>query len=902
VISGEGYSLTPELTLYGPDGTAIDSGSGYGTADVVVAGTTDAEDGTYYLKATPSDVAGEPYGFAVETVDPDGFEANDDRGGALPVEPGEGVQGTIPDGDADWFAIEASSGERLDATVSIPEAIGVDNNVALTLYDPEGNEIGENPEDVRTNNAPADRTSRFDSRFAVTQTAATEESGTYYVRVTGVETTGFTEYDLVTAVSETDGDNGNDDNGDDGNDGENGTDDGDDVRANATPIEPNEFVEGEIDAGGGDGRDIDWYRFDVAAGEHLRVVSAEGYGVGSAFTLYGPSGDVLGSGEEFGTEDAPVAGATDAAGGTYYLKVTIDDTFAGEPYGFSVETTPPDPFEPNEKRSEAVPIDSGTTRSGVIAAGDGDWFAVDVAAGETLNTTLELTDARSLGYVGRNNADLDLYDPDGDEVGRNRNDVRTNNAPADQTSRFDGRFAVTQTAVAEETGTYYVRVTGVETTGFTEYDLVTAVSGTDDDGDDGENETGDGGDDEGGNDGENGDGSGSGPYDNATAVDSLSAIENGEIGSDGEAAVFAVELTEGSQVEITQGIGGGAFPVTLLDRDGNVLGRLADQDEYRSEEYTLRANASYTGAYYLKVDGEPGDRYSILETVTEPDDSEPNDARTEATVLAIGGSEEATVVRGDTDYYAVDPSAGETVEVFANGTGAAELTVYGPDGSVIETAKVPYGSSPNAGDPIASATAENGGTYYLELSIQENTTGNVNSEYTLELERANGTDNGEPSGGDTDESDDGTTETTASDGGDDSETTSADSTTDATPASDGTDDNASAPPDGTETADNTDSIDSTDTAADTTATGTTSNADTIGDAATETGDSSDETGDSTTGTGTTETSATDETTGGAATSGGAERTAVDGPGFGLLAALLALLALCGLGLFALRRN
>ena len=258
-------------------------------------------------------------------------------------------------------------------------------------------------------------------------------------------------------------------------------------------------------------------------------------------------------------------------------------------------------------------------------------------------------------------------------------------------------------------------------------------------------------DDSGDSDGNDSDGDvddGSTLYANATAVDSLSAIENDEIDADGNADVYSFELIEGSQVEIRQGIGGGALPVALLDEDGAVLGRIADQDVYRSEEALLRANASYTGTYYLKIDGEPDARYSILDSVTEPDSNEPNDGRDEATAVDSGETEQGTIVRGDTDYYAVSLDAGETIDVFANGTGAVGLTVYGPDGSAIDTVEVPLPGDRDARAPLTSVTAEEGGTYYLTLSIRPNVGGNVNGEYAIELQRTNGTDeadNGESS-------------------------------------------------------------------------------------------------------------------------------------------------------------
>lgn len=750
------------------------------------------------------------------------------------------------------------------------------------------------------------------------------------------------------------------------------SDEPNDTRANATRIDTNEFVEGGIDEAGGT-RDVDWYRLDVAPGNHVRVVSAEGYGVGSSYTLYGPDGEALGAGGEYGTEDAPVVGTADAAGGTYYLEVTVDDAFAGESYGFSVETVTQDGFEPNDERDDAAPLEPGTARSGVVAAGDVDRFAVSVAAGETLDATLSLADARSLGYVGSNDVDLDIYDPVGKEVGENPEDVATNNAPADQTSRFDGRFEVTQRTVTEESGTYYVRVTGVDTTGFTSYDLTTAVSSANDgDGSDGANgsDDDDGRNENGSDDGERPSGDeGATGLGNATAVDSPSAIGNGRIDADGNVDTYAFEMREGSQVELMQGIGGGAYPVTVLDENGAVLGRIGDQETYNGEEDLLRVNASYTGTYYLTIDGAPGDRYSILGSVTEPDANEPNDGRETATAIGADGADRGTIVRGDVDYYALQVDAGETVDVFANSTAAAALTVSGPSGSAIDSQEVPSRFDPETGTPVTSVTADESGTYYLEFALQSNAIGRVNGEYAIELRSVGRTDggqsgDGEPSdrAGDDGTADDQNSNAAGPDAGDEtsterstslpteqasgetssgSATATADANTEDTASAGSTTapSDATGRSDGTSTAEDDDAAENGDCASDatpgddatTTVLGTdgsgssgggseTANSDTstAGDEAGEAADAaaSDGTATSAERAGTTsEASATENASNGdpgsvgttengertdepdgTAPSGGAEKTAVDGPGFGLLAALLAVL---GVGAFAL---
>lgn len=391
-------------------------------------------------------------------------------------------------------------------------------------------------------------------------------------------------------------------------------------------------------------------------------------------------------------------------------------------------------------------------------------------------------------------------------------------------------------------------------------------------------------------DGSNDDTSGDGAsvYDNATEVESIGAIENGEIGADGAAAVFSFSLNEGTQVEITQGIGGGALPVTLLDRDGEVLGRIADQAVYEGEEDLIRANASYTGTYYLKIDGEPGERYSISESVTEPDANEPNDDRGSATTIALGELERGTLVRGDVDYYAVQLDAGERVGLVTNATAAAGVTVYGPEGEELGSADAPTPGGERESErgvtPVVNATAPEDGTYYVAVSVQPNTIGNVNGEYTLAVVNTSDDDEATTT---TDESE------TTEDGSNERTETTDDPTTesDAAGGSDGT---------------ATEGPETTDAAVETTTVGETAGETTSAETGTGTGAA----GPTSTASETADAPATDSAAGGTATtetaSGGVsgvdesvEETAVNGPGFGVVAGAVALL---GAALLAARRH
>lgn len=366
------------------------------------------------------------------------------------------------------------------------------------------------------------------------------------------------------------------------------------------------------------------------------------------------------------------------------------------------------------------------------------------------------------------------------------------------------------------------------------------------------------------------DGAANDGFENATQVGTDSAI-NGEIGEDGAADVYSFELNEGSQVEIAQGIGGGAYPVTLFDEDGEVLDRIPDQDVYTAREATLRANASYSGTYYLRVDGDPGEEYSIGISVTEPDANEPNDGRDEATETEIGERNRGTIVRGDLDVYSVRLEDGQEIGIAANATGPTAVTVYGPDGEEIGSADAFYPGGYEEGElgrrSVLNVTAESTGTYYLEVSIPPNNSGNVNGEYNLTVVERASVDSVEGSSNDGSDSTETTTETTRKTAADDGDGRAT----------------ASAMPTSGDTANGGATTTSSDDDSTATTTGTTTAADTA--------DTTARTDGST---------GTDVSPGGndAEADGSLEETAVNGPGFGIVGALIALVVV---GL-ATRRN
>ncbi|EMA43126.1 PPC domain-containing protein [Halococcus saccharolyticus] len=206
----------PELTLYGPDGDELGSGTAGGTANMVEIGTTAPETGTYYLQISYENEYEAQYGVSVATGAADGFEANDDRGSAAAIEPGSSHDATLLAGEDDWFAVEADAGENVTASAELTNTGGeVAQNVRTELYSPDGNRVGEVGANMGMESGPSNRTygPEIGYKPIASQHHIASESGTYYVRVSPAESgsvAGFVGYELSvgTTGSSDDGSSG----------------------------------------------------------------------------------------------------------------------------------------------------------------------------------------------------------------------------------------------------------------------------------------------------------------------------------------------------------------------------------------------------------------------------------------------------------------------------------------------------------------------------------------------------------------------------------------------------------------------------------------------------------------------------------------------------------------------
>lgn len=186
-------------TLYGPDGEEIDRGVPSSDARAI-GGVADAS-GTYYVEATaPEYDALGPYRFRVTTSADDTYAGNDDRASAASVPSGEGIRGTLFEGEDDWYAVELTEGQTYLASFQLADSdTQLGNNVRIEMYDENGERVTATDE-----SGPATTEKGIENRYWGEQVVEPDVSGTYYVRLTGADEPGsfdgYEEYGLTVAA------------------------------------------------------------------------------------------------------------------------------------------------------------------------------------------------------------------------------------------------------------------------------------------------------------------------------------------------------------------------------------------------------------------------------------------------------------------------------------------------------------------------------------------------------------------------------------------------------------------------------------------------------------------------------------------------------------------------------
>ncbi|WP_248903715.1 hypothetical protein [Halocatena marina] len=117
--------------------------------------------------------------------------------------------------------------------------------------------------------------------------------------------------------------------------------------------------------------------------------------------------------------------------------------------GFPASVLAAGSSDDNDSRATATAIDVGQTETGTIEQGDVDWHAVEVESGKSIFANLTLT------TENEEDLEFELYNPDGERIGEGPADLMV---PGYHTMRMVTGGTAMGGDVAEQSGTYYVRI------------------------------------------------------------------------------------------------------------------------------------------------------------------------------------------------------------------------------------------------------------------------------------------------------------------------------------------------------------------------------------------------------------------------------------------------------------
>ena len=126
--------------------------------------------------------------------------------------------------------------------------------------------------------------------------------------------------------------------------------------------------------------------------------------------------------------------------------------------------------------------------------------------------------------------------------------------------------------------------------------------------------------------------------------------------------------------------------------------------------------------------------------VVADDGFEPNDSKEEAATISEG-RHEAEITQGDVDWYAIELDAGDTLDVeaqFSHSTGDLELRIHTDDDGDDYLERKEYSFS-NSDNEQAALTAGRNGTYYIEVSPDDDD--EDSAPYTLVVDRKTPSEN-----------------------------------------------------------------------------------------------------------------------------------------------------------------
>lgn len=411
---------------------------------------------------------------------------------------------------------------------------------------------------------------------------------------------------------------------------------------------------GQIDFGG----DTDWFAVYLNAGQRYQITLNGVTLADPLLTLYDVSGVSVASNDNNGTSANSLVAFTPTASGTYYIGAAA--AAAGGTGTYTVGVATEDDYAGNTSTTGTVSV-GGSASGRVDATGDSDWFAVTLTAGQRYQF--------SLNGVSLSDPFLTLYSSSGmrlaydDDGGGNLNSLLTYSPSA--------------------SGTYYLGASGYgSATG--SYTLRVAQSA----------------DDYAGNS-------------STTGQVSAGGTATGTIETMGDTDWFAITLTAGQRYQFAlDGVSLADPYLSLYNASGM---RLAyDDDSGTGLNSLLNYAPTTSGTYYLSASGygSKTGSYTLRASVSSaPTDDYAGNSSTTGRVQAGASVQGAVEVSGDTDWFAIDLTAGTRYQFALDGVSLTDpyLSLYSASGTKI-TSDDDSGAGLNS---LISYTAQSSGTYYL---------------------------------------------------------------------------------------------------------------------------------------------------------------------------------------------
>ncbi|MEM7445821.1 MAG: PPC domain-containing protein [Pseudomonadota bacterium] len=671
----------PYMAVFDQAGNQVtrddDGGEGYNSRLEFTAPNA----GTYFVEARGFAGATGTYRLTAS----DSF-ATDDYAGDVSTAGGLGVGGSIAgdlevNNDTDWFAISLTEGQvvTLDLEGS-PTNQGTLPDPYLTIYDSNGNQLLTNDDGGQGLNSSTEFTAPYGGTFFVEARGFGGDAGTY----------------LLSAQS-----------------------------AAAPPPPPpppsddyadNVGTSGEIGVGGtvlGDleqSNDKDWFAIQLVAGETV-VFDLQGAPTNQGtltdpyLTIFDQAGNELQRNDDGGEGVNSQLEFTAPTTGIYYLEARGFGGASGTYILSAAQVAGPpltiaDDYASDVGTTASLQV-GGQSYGELESPNDADWFALVLGAGQTVELSLE---GEATGAGTLSDPLMVVYDQFGNQLDRNDDGGEGLNSNLQFTAPGAGTYYVSAEAFGSSTGSYSLSAYPVGPP-------PTVGKGPGDDY----------------------------PSDaSTTGTLAVNGSASGNIEQIDDTDWFAIQLGGGETVQISlEGAptGAGTLPdpvLAVFDQNGYEVAYNDDGGDSFNSLVTFVAPA--TGTYYVSAEAFADHTGTyLLSAAPGVVDDYPNDFSTPA-VVAIGRPAGGTIENpGDTDWFAVNLTAGQPVTIRLEGsaTGGGTLSdpfleLYDGNGNFID-------SDDDDGETLNSMlvyTPRVSGQHYLAAGGFSSNTGT----YTLSVE------------------------------------------------------------------------------------------------------------------------------------------------------------------------